>query len=159
MARRRCKGETEDGDCRANPLKDSDYCLAHSDATTRESVGFIAANGKAGRPKNPRAVDVLRERLEERVDAVLDVLWDGLEADLVTVSGSGEDAERNIEPDHRIRITAAREILDRAYGRPRQTTEVSGPDGGPLTVVDLSDEQTRALVGDLLRRRPATSDK
>ncbi|WP_347268069.1 hypothetical protein [Paracoccus sp. (in: a-proteobacteria)] len=31
------------------------------------------------------------------------------------------------------RIAAATALLDRGYGRPRQTTELTGPDGGPLT--------------------------
>jgi hypothetical protein len=47
---RRAKAKTGEP-CRAAPLKDSDFCLAHSNEITRESTGFIAANGKAGRPR------------------------------------------------------------------------------------------------------------
>jgi hypothetical protein len=157
MSKRRCKGETDEGDCRANPLKDSDFCLAHSDGNTRDLMRFGGAQPGAGRPKNPRAVDILRERLEGDADRILDALWNALDADTATVVLAGEEREVELVPDHRTRIAAAREILDRAYGKPKQATEVSGPDGGPVAVVDMSDEQTRALVGDLLRRRPASS--
>lgn len=34
-------------------------------------------------------------------------------------------------PDARVVMSAIKEIIDRAYGTPRQSVEVSGPDGGP----------------------------
>lgn len=33
------------------------------------------------------------------------------------------------------RIAAATALLDRGYGRPRQSAELSGPDGGPVTEI------------------------
>lgn len=159
MAKRRCKGETANGDCRTYAIQGSDFCIAHSPKEVQEKAGFGGPQPGAGRPKNPRAVDVLRQKLEEDVDRVLEPLWEALAADTHTMVGSGEDAYAEILPDHKTRIVAVREILDRAYGRPKQATEVTGADGGPVTVVDLGDEKTRDLVGELLRRRPATRDE
>jgi hypothetical protein len=141
--------------CRAWPLRGTTRCLAHSDAEARDSVGFVAANGKGGRPRAPRVVDVIRERLEARADAVIDVLWDGLEANRGVVVGSGEFAQLEETPDHGARLAAAREILDRAYGKPTQATEISGPDGGPVEVIDTSDPKTRKALHALLGQRPA----
>lgn len=125
----RCKAKTKAGKrCKAHPLRDSDFCLAHADAETRESVGFIARNGKGGRPRNPRAVDVLRERIEANIDRWLLPLEDGLTADRGLVVGDGADARVEYVTDHGTRIKAHREAFDRAFGKPTQPTreEASG---------------------------------
>ena len=44
----------------------------------------------------------------------------------------------------------AREIADRLEGRARQPVEVSGPEGGPLDVQFMTDEQLDARISDLL---------
>ncbi|WP_026912356.1 hypothetical protein [Patulibacter minatonensis] len=105
-------------------------------------------------------MDILRERLEQQADAVLNVLWDGLEADTHTVVGSGESAELEILPDHRVRLLAAKEILDRAYGRPKQATEVSGVGGDAIKVqaADMSDPAVRAWALDMVRERAGNVD-
>lgn len=130
--KRQCCGTTKKGElCKAAPLRDSDFCLAHSDAKTRESVGFVADNGKAGRPKKPRVVDVLRERIEEEADHWFDLLKDASVAmKVVGVVGEGEMAEPIEVEDHNIRLKALSIALDRGYGRPRQ--EITGADGAPL---------------------------
>jgi len=44
----------------------------------------------------------------------------------------------------------AREIADRLEGRARQAVEVSGPEGGPLDVQFMTDEQLDARIRELL---------
>jgi hypothetical protein len=44
---------------------------------------------------------------------------------------------------------AAREIADRVEGRARQTVEVSGPQGGPLEVHLMTDEQLDVRIREL----------
>lgn len=50
------------------------------------------------------------------------------------------------------RVAAAKELIDRAYGKSAQAVELSGPDGAPIrseAVLDLSNltlEQKRALA-------------
>lgn len=150
MSARKCKGTNKTGKpCEANPRHDTGYCNAHSPKEVQESSGFGGSQPGAGRPPTPRAVDVLRERIERDIDRVLDPLWDALDAKrglALAVKGGG--MEIGYVPDHETRIKAARELLDRAYGRPKQQTEISGPDGEPLRV-DLSglpDEDLEALA-------------
>jgi hypothetical protein len=47
--------------------------------------------------------------------------------------------------DQALALKAADSILDRAYGRARQATEISGPDGGPLSIEELA---VKMLEGD-----------
>lgn len=54
------------------------------------------------------------------------------------------------QTDH-VRIAACREILDRAYGKARQSIEHTGHDNGPITVRTLPDkEKMRRLACFLL---------
>lgn len=132
-SKRTCKGTTKAGKpCRAYAVGDTDRCMAHSPKNLQEKVGFGGAQEGAGRPPNPRYVDILRRRLEERADKYLDVLEDAIEAEKAIVVGAGESASLEFVPDHVVRLRALAELLDRAYGKPRQATEVTGPDGGPI---------------------------
>lgn len=162
MARRRCKAKTKARKrCRAAPLRDSDTCLAHSDAKTRESTGFVADNGKQGRPRLPRPHEVMRERIENDIDQVLAPLFDGLEASAGITIRIGDGQDTLVEtPDHRTRIAAAKELLDRVYGKARQALEHTGAGGGPVAhEVDIADPESRRLIGELLRRRAAAGQK
>ena len=47
---------------------------------------------------------------------------------------------------------AAREIADRVEGRSRQAVEVSGPEGAPIDVQFMSDEQLDARIAELLAK-------
>lgn len=55
-------------------------------------------------------------------------------------------------PDPKIRAVAAREILDRAYGRPMTPTELTGKDGGPIAVDDISDVDALRRVRFLMNK-------
>lgn len=127
---RRCHAITKAGEpCPTPPLHGSDYCIAHSDAKTRESLGFVAANGKAGRPRIPRASELMRERVENESEQIVAVYWDAMNATL-----------KDGEPDHQIRLQALRDLLDRVYGKPTTKTELTGD----LTL-DLSNLAARAV--------------
>jgi hypothetical protein len=133
---RRCAGTTKQGQpCKAPVRPETGKCIAHSPKEFQDSVGFGGSQKGSGRPKNPRAVDVLRERIEADVDQVLAPLFDALSADrglALVLKGGG--MEIGYTTDHETRIKAARELLDRAYGRPKQQTELTGAYGGPLEV-------------------------
>ena len=53
-------------------------------------------------------------------------------------------------PDEQVRLAALRELLNRGYGKPVQPTELSGPDRGPVPLVDVAAlnplEQARRLA-------------
>lgn len=136
-----CTGTTRSGNpCSAFVLKGRDVCLAHADPETRASTGFIANNGKGGRPPNPRAVDVLRERVEAEIDRVITPLFDALEAERNWTDDTGS----HVTPDHGLRLAAVRELLDRVYGKPKQTQELTGPAGGPILLSTPDDAEARA---------------
>ena len=152
--KRTCKAKTKTGKkCKAAPLKDRDVCLAHADEKTRESTGFRADNGKAGRPKSPRSIDLLRERLEARQDEIIDVYLEAARATTHEIVGHGEDRELVEVPDHAMRLKAVEALHDRAYGKPKQVSEITGPEGGPIAHVGIPDEddfhkQTAAVLAE-----------
>jgi len=149
----RCHAITKKGTaCKAPPLEGEDHCISHAPKEKQASVGFGGAQPGSGRPSAPRAVDVLRERIERDIDRVLDPLWDALAADkgVVISLGGGETTVEHVT-DHAIRIAAARELLDRAYGKPKQAVDVTTGDeplsSSPLVVLDPElREQARALL-------------
>jgi hypothetical protein len=180
MSKPACKGLTKKGEpCKANPLKGTDRCLAHSDAKTRESVGFVADNGKAGRPRLPRPTETARRLIESNQAAVLrphfrvlgyDILEtpDGLA--LERIDGGGAKLHGVSQKDGRIivsehddlgaHVTASEKLQDRVYGRPKQATELTGPEGGPVLIEqtdlsNLSADDLRALKA-LLAKAAAT---
>ena len=58
-----------------------------------------------------------------------------------------------------VRIAACREILDRAYGKSRQSIEHTGADAGPIAVTTLSDrEKMRRLAVFLLEDKVVSQD-
>lgn len=143
----RCRATTKAGAaCRARPQHDKPYCLAH-DQKARESTGFGGAQPGAGRPPAPRAVDLIRERIEQDLDRWLKPLEDALEAERAVVVGTGENAHIEFSADHATRLRAVGEALDRAYGRPKQTQEMEITRPESLVVPELpSDEEWREGV-------------
>ncbi len=159
-----CTGTTRRGTpCDAHPLRDSDpqVCLAHSDVKVRESVGFIAANGKAGRPRLPKPMDLALKLVEQHAAALLRPHFkalglmlhdDGTTTPLkhgAIVVHNGEATELE---DLAGQISAARELMDRVYGKPRQSVAVGGPDGEPLGAMFVLDPDLAEDARALLRR-------
>ena len=109
---RRCHAITNTGKpCASPPLTDQDFCMAHAPAEVRESRGFIAANGKGGRPRLPRATEVVREKLEEKAEEIVGVL--------IKVALDEEQ-----HPD--VRMRAIDRLFDRGIGKPVAHTEFEG---------------------------------
>lgn len=111
---------------------------------TARGVGRGGARSGAGRPKGSlsattkQAKATLSELARRHTDTALAVLVE------VAKKGESETA----------RVSAANAILDRAYGRPRQSLEHSGPSGGPIAVdlthVSSDDlQRLKTIFGDL----------
>ena len=144
--KRTCKGITKKGTpCKGNPLKDSDYCLAHADEQKRASVGFGGARAGAmgGRPKKPSPTEIERRLIEENVIAWQRPYWRTLGYDMVMgadgpelleredggakLFGESKDGYINVS-DHEdlgAMIAAAEKLRDRVFGRPKQFSEVT----------------------------------
>lgn len=154
MTKRRCNGTTKkDTPCGANPLKPGtviegvtvtgDWCRQH-DLDLPDSARIGGATPGAGRKPNPRAVDVLRDRIEENIDRVIQPLWDALEAEAgIALNIKGGGMELAMIPDHLTRLRAVRELLDRGYGRPKQSSEVT------VITQDAIDKAIERLEADL----------
>lgn len=159
MAKRQCQGQTKKGaSCKAAPLKDSDYCLAHADGETRALIGFGGAENGAlgGRPRRPREIELIQEVAEEFRDDLRAVYSEGLTAERGVVVGDGENARVEYVADHSHRLRTAQEIQDRLHGKPRSTNDVAAHVDVNLNLVTDGDlrEQAAALRRGLAANRP-----
>ena len=151
--------------------REHDYCAAHHPELpasarfgSREQAREAGLLG--GRPPLPRPTDVARELVEENVGALLrpyfrtlgfDVVAgpDGLEL-LPLEHGAvlyGESKEGVVKAsaheDLGAQMAAAERLFDRIYGRPKQQTEVSGPDEGPIVLdvpADATEKSAKAAL-------------
>ena len=161
----RCKGTNRHGQpCQAWPLKGTEHCSAHPDSLAPDGVRFGspeqaaaagALGGAAGR--HPRVVDIMRERVEAAADEILDAYFRVLREAMLygTQQRSGEIVVSD-HPDIGARMAAAEKLLDRVYGKPKQSTEITGPDDGPVTASFVLAPAAREVIAGVLRGRPAT---
>jgi hypothetical protein len=106
-----------------------DTCIAHASKLERAELGFGgpeagAKGGAAGRI--PKLTELIKERLIEEADKVIERLMDGLDAEAALVVGNGKDAYVDSAPDYGMRLRTVREILDRTEGRPKSISEFTG---------------------------------
>ena len=168
-----CTATTRAGKpCKSPPIKGTDRCLSHSPAKARESVGFVARNGKAGRKPLPRPTDVARELIEQHVLTVLaphfrtlgyDITLQGDGLHLVERERGGAKVHATYEgsvyvsehDDLGAMIAAAEKLLDRIYGKPRQDVNLGGELPIHMEVMGasiVSDPHARKAAGELRRR-------
>lgn len=173
--KRICKALTRKGKaCQAPPLKGKDLCSAHDPETpalTRfGSLTQARAAGRlGGRPRLPKPVDVARRLIEENVTVVLrphfltlglELHADGSVTELesgAVMYGESKDGEivASSYEDLGAQIAAAEKLLDRVYGRPKVTTEISGTDAVPVATSVVFDPELAAEARALLRRAAA----
>jgi hypothetical protein len=95
--------------------------------------------GKVGAAKLALA-EMAKEHAEDALQTLVDI----------AKFGEGESA----------RVSAAIAILDRAYGKPPQAIQHSGPDGGPIpTVIDVASLSSGTMEELLAARRIAMTDE
>lgn len=168
----RCGKPTKKGKpCRNPRVKGKKTCMGHLSGKDKESMGFGGPQPGSGRPRNARPTEVMRRLVEEHVQVVLaphfrtlgwDVVRDETSGELtiVQVDGGGakiygESKEGDINfttvDDLGAHIAAAEKLLDRIYGRPKQTTELSGAGGGPVELVPVTRDKA-GQVGGILEK-------
>lgn len=110
------------------------------------------AKNPNGRPRKPSVVELLRFKAEEEYgpDAVLQPLFDSLEATRAVVVGNGPSARVEVVGDMTEARKASNDILDRIYGKPRQAMELTGTGGGPIVIEVPTDEERAAQVAKML---------
>lgn len=125
--KRACKATTKAGSpCPSPPLTDEDFCLAHSPAETRASLGFSGEAGKlGGRPRKPSTLEMYRERFEAEHAEWWNVLAKAREAKRAIVVGTGPKARVEYVDDIPTQLAAFREVMDRVFGKPKQAVDVA----------------------------------
>ncbi len=160
MPKRQCHGTNKRGNpCGVAPLTGSDYCRAHDPQLPAESrfgspeQAREAATGVERR--YPRLRETVARKLEAKADRIIDAQIEALDATRAVVVGEGEDAHVEVFPDFLTRLRAGDTLTSRALGRPHQTTDATVRSESISVAFDAADPETRRLLGDLLRRRPA----
>jgi len=92
-----------------------------------DKTGDVTRNG-GPRPGGGRPKGAKNKRTLEIEAAAKQYAGDALKA-LIKVAKSGKSEGS--------RVAAAVALLDRGYGRPRQSLEHSGPDGGPIKLATV----------------------
>ena len=95
---------------------------------------------RAGRPKGSKS-KTGGKRIQERA-ALSEQARVHTKAMLATLVRVAEDDEETASA----RVSAAIAVLDRGYGRPAQTVEASGPDGGSIEVELSTKEICRRII-------------
>lgn len=148
--KRSCTATTKAGKpCKAPPQSDRKVCLAH-DEERRASASFGGpeAGRKGGRPRHPKAIDVLRRRIEEDIDRWLKPLEEGLTAERGVVVGDGPTAHVEFFADYPTRMRAVQLAFDRAFGKPAQALDVKHS-----TEESEIDAEIRRLLSEMDRER------
>ena len=84
--------------------------------------------GQSGNPGGrPRVLRDIQELAQQHTDKAVEALVAALD-------------------DPRSCVAAASALLDRGYGKPRQTTELTGPNGGPIQTQDVTDDREELAV-------------
>lgn len=167
--KRSCHKENrKGGPCGAPVIKGSDppVCISHADEETKRSAGFGGAQPGSGRPALPKPTEIMRRLVEQHVEAVIGPHFRTLGFEVVrdangelSIQASenggakvfGESKEGVVRiseyDDLGAHIAAAEKLLDRVYGRPKQTTELTGEGGGPVELVPVAMDRKASVVG------------
>jgi hypothetical protein len=114
---------------RSFALSDSDFCYFHGGADP------VEVGKKGGRPKNPTVAEARALTLESLVPRALVVLQESLES-----------------TELKFRFQAARDVLDRSWGRPAQTTRISTEVPADKPWEELTPEEEQAVLAQLERK-------
>ena len=130
---------------------------------------------KGGRPPLPKPTDIARRLIEQNELALQRPYWrtlgydvvigdDGLELVELPNGGAkmhGESKEGEIVAsafdDLGAQQEAAERLWNRVYGKPKQTQEITGSEGGPVEIIPVTRQKAKT-VGNLLDRVGAGGD-
>lgn len=150
--KRYCKKLTKNGKpCEGHPLHNSDFCIAHQDRETKESVGFYGPQALAGRPKKPKAIEIVEQIMREKYSDVVKVLEDGIVADQALIVGHGTSAHLEFVPDNAHRLRTISFLFDRLIGKPKASLETHSTSENLSIVLDTNNIDTRDQLRSLLR--------
>lgn len=136
-------------------------CYAHLPPKIVEMFKASTIGGavEGARPSRPKPNEVLRQIFEQEVTQWIKPYVEALQATKPVVVGNGRHARVELLPDHRTRQQAAEALWDRIYGKPKQQTEISGPEGGPIEVEVPQDKERQKAVAQILADAGALPDQ
>jgi len=118
VERRLCSRTTKTGDrCRSFAINSADTCFVHATDDELQAAGFTKEQVR----KKPKVMLALDALVEQEVDKIFGVYVDALDA---------TDILGNV--DHRTRMVAAENLLDRSHGKSTSKQEITGQDGAAL---------------------------
>jgi hypothetical protein len=125
VERRLCSRTTKSGDrCKSFAINSADTCFVHATEQELLDAGFTKDQVR----KKPKVMLALDALVEQEVDKIFGVYVNALDA---------VDLFGNV--DHRTRMVAANELMDRTQGKATSKQEVSGPDGDALQFLFTSE--------------------
>lgn len=86
-----------------------------------------------GRPRVKHITDAVRDALAEQVRIGMGDKFNMVATIDLLVRAQVKNAAKGD-------VKAFRELMDRGYGKAKDTIELSGPDGGPMAIVSSSDQ-------------------
>ena len=138
-------------------------CYAHLPEKVREEFKATKIGGKehgrGGRRPKPTTTQILKQMVEEELTLWMQPFFEALQATKPVVVGNGRHARVELLPDHRTRLQAVEAIFDRLYGKAKQTTELTGADGGPVSVEVPRDKERALEVAKILASAGAVPDQ
>lgn len=146
------KGSREGEVCGKPLWGDTEKCWGHQPKEVKEAKGFGGAQEGSGRPRRPREIELYQEVANEFQEEIRQALRDGLTAKRAVVVGNGSDAHTEEVDDIPTRLKTVDMIADRLHGKPRQSTEISGPQGQPIAATVITDSDVAEAARDVLRR-------
>jgi hypothetical protein len=145
------------------------WCRSHDeDIPASATFGARAReNGRlGGRPRTPKPTEVMRQLVEENAEHILGPYFRTLGLRIVRAEDGSMHAEVDRDggaklfgesKDGEIKMTsiddlgamiaAADKVLDRIFGKPKQSTELTGAEGGAVEIVPVSREKARQVGG------------
>jgi hypothetical protein len=121
-----CDGLTKAGDpCKRSVGENGRQCWRHAPATRTDALE--ASRAGAEKRDEELLIELRRQVLKDPEPVVRPIL----EA-LAATKNYLTNGELVTVPDHATRIKAFETVADRLLGKPIQSTEITGADGGPL---------------------------
>ena len=168
-----CISSNERGEpCEHRHIIGSDYCQWHMEAAERERLGVRDPREGAGRPRAPivKAPELLRQIVESQAQSIISPYFEALGLELMGYDEeTGQPVCREIEggglrlygtskdgdiqmSDYRDiagMVAVAEKLLDRVYGKPKQSTTI---EGGlqPIKVQPVRSEERAIEVASIL---------
>jgi hypothetical protein len=122
-------------------------CFAHLPDDLRAKLELKNLQPKTpGRPPRPRVIDVMKEQIEQEIAEYMAPYRESLLAMKQVVVGNGAHARMVEVPDHRTRLQATEALLDRVYGKPKQTTDQNVQISTPDVEVPSDQERQQAVA-------------